>query len=497
MSTLTREDLAAYFVSVGLADVDVDAAHGKCPNCYHDGAAYRWVNDDGVVDVDCSNCTAQIGEFVLERLQGGYELIGDTAPPDWLQGTPVDPLAEPPEPLPAVPGIPFAYHPASILITGPTGSGRSALIEALLYDAVRTGGLRAAYLSGEVTEGEANARAGDLADRRGDPVDDALRGELVNLRYLDLAPTIERAWQDPLTWADEMQRLYPIVAIDPLSTVASTLGLDFDKSNSDYVDYFDRLIKPLTDRGMLVLQVDNIGHALEAKARAKGASAKQDKADVVLACKLRAAPTGLIVTARKVRSVRAPFKRGDSWTFDRDTQRIDRDVDHQADDAATFRPTVLMERVSRAVEAEPGITRRALRDAAKGKHDTKMHALDVLIVEEYIEAREEGGWTKHYSARAYRENLDRSPGPQPVPNRSPGTTVDTGPPVPSVKDRGPGTTPPEPAADTPSMEPMPTPSGLPATRPDAKTCDHCGAALTAFGGRLTCIGCTTNGRQAA
>jgi hypothetical protein len=419
MSTITRDDLAAYFASVGWSDLDVNADCGKCPNCYHD-AAYRPINGDGEITVDCGNCSAPIAEFVLTRLEAKPDPQTDTnairaTDASWLEGTPVDPLAEPPEPLPAVPGIPFAYHPASVLITGPTGSGRSALIEALLYDAVRSGGLRAAYLSGEVTQGEANARAGDLADRRGDPLDDALRGELANLRYLDLASTIERAWQDPQTWADEMQRLYAIVAIDPLSSVASTLGLDFDKSNSDYVDYFDRLVKPLTDRGVLVPQVDNIGHAIEAKARTKGASAKQDKADVVLACSLRAGPA-LAIKATKVRSVRAPFRRGDCWTFDRDTQRITRDSEHAGGDvAATFRPTNLMEKVSRAVEAEPGLTRRALRTAVKGsRHDAKELALELLIAEHYIAQRENGKWPTHHSTWPFREQDDT--GPQVAPD---------------------------------------------------------------------------------
>ncbi len=35
------------------------------------------------------------------------------------------------------------------------------------------------------------------------------------------------------------------------------------------------------------------------------------------------------------------------------------------------------------------------------------------------------------------------------------------------------------------------------TRPDAETCCNCGAALTMFGGKLTCIGCAANGRVAA
>src|SRR5687768_14389196 len=104
-----------------------------------------------------------------------------------FDGTPVDPLAEPLEPQPTPPGLPIAYEAASVLLAGPTGSGRSALLEAMLYDSGRAG-LRGAYLGGEVTAAEFNARAADLARRRGDLIDAALRARLAaNLRYLDLA----------------------------------------------------------------------------------------------------------------------------------------------------------------------------------------------------------------------------------------------------------------------------------------------------------------------
>ena len=61
----------------------------------------------------------------------------DRKPPtDWLDGEPMDPMAIPAEPLPPHPGIPFAPadEGCGIVIVGPTGSGRSALVQACLYD---------------------------------------------------------------------------------------------------------------------------------------------------------------------------------------------------------------------------------------------------------------------------------------------------------------------------------------------------------------------------
>lgn len=178
-------------------------------------------------------------------------------------------------------------------------------------------------------------------------------------------------------------------------------------------------MQPLVTAGMAVVMLENIGHAIEARSRAKGASAKQDRADLTFSCKLRAQPVGLIVTAHKVRTVRAPFNRGDAWTFDRDTQRVEPYAgDNAQESEATWRPTVLMERVSRAVEATPGITRTAIRNTVQGKAKTLGTALDLLIVEGYIEHGNGG----HISRRPFPD-----PDGDTVPVRSPHSSAVPGP----------------------------------------------------------------------
>ncbi|MGI8731411.1 MAG: hypothetical protein ACR2LK_15760 [Solirubrobacteraceae bacterium] len=359
----------------------------------------------------------------------------------WLDGAPMDPLAESPEPLPSVPGFPYAHRGAGVVIVGPTGGGRSSLVQAGAYDAARAG-LRVAYLGSEVTEGEFNARAADLVARRGDVLDDALRAELARVRWLNLASVIAHAWQQPGEWTRQAAERFDVVLIDPLSSVASTLGLDFDTSNAEFVLYYDRLVQPLAAAGVLVVQLENLGHAIEAKSRAKGASAKSDRADLTFACKLQTRPEAvLIITAQKVRSVRAPIQRGDSWTFDRETQRIVEHGRHAPDegDAPIFRPTVLMERVSRAVEAEPGLSVRALRAAVSGKREARDLALDLLVAEGYVERRQDGQAFRHYTMRAFRADDEPEPPTvapvaQPWPDRGPATVeTDRGPrgPVPT------------------------------------------------------------------
>ena len=344
----------------------------------------------------------------------------------WLAGTPMDPAAVAPEPLPTIPGFPYMHRGAGAVVVGPTGGGRSSLVQAGAYDAARAG-LRVAYLGSEVTEGEFNARAADLATRRGDTIDEALRGQLAEARYLSLASVITHAWEHRDAWAHEMPHHYDGLVVDPLSAVASTLDLDFDKSNAEFVKFYDRLVQPLVNAGMFVVMLENVGHAQEARHRAKGASAKSDRADLTFSCALQSHPEqALIITAHKVRTIRAPFQRGTEWIFDRETQRI-QPREERGEQPAAFRPTVLMERVSRALEAEPGLSRRALRAAVKGRNDAKELALDLLVAEGFAERRTEGQAVRHYSTRPFRDDEDgpQSPTvptvPEPCPDRAPGT----------------------------------------------------------------------------
>ncbi|UGS37599.1 AAA family ATPase [Capillimicrobium parvum] len=174
----------------------------------------------------------------------------------WIDGLPTNPLAEDPEPLPALAGFPFLHAGAGAVIVGPTGGGRSSLVQAGAYDAARAG-LRVAYLGSEVTASEWNARARDLPERRGDAIDDELVGELERVRYLELSSVLVQAWDEPDAWARDVPPAYDVVVIDPLSAVASALDLDFDSSNAEFVQFYDRLVQPLVGAGVAVVMLDN------------------------------------------------------------------------------------------------------------------------------------------------------------------------------------------------------------------------------------------------
>jgi hypothetical protein len=323
-----------------------------------------------------------------------------TKTPDWLVGRPMDPEAVSLESLPTVKGFPFLHPSTGALISGPTGKGRSSLMQAGIYDAARVG-VRCLYLGVEVTAEEFDARAGNLAAIRGDEVDEDLREQLARARYVSLTSTIVKAWDKPDDWVAGVKAAYEIVVMDPLSSVAGALGFDFDKGNSDYTKFYDRLVQPLADVGVCVALVDNIGHSQETSARAKGASAKNDKADLLFSC--RSVHDGLAIRCQKSRPIRATVRENDEWIFERDSQRIEQRTKDADGTAPSFRPTVLMERVSWLVEGDPGLSKRAIRSAVKGSHNYVDLALELLIAEGYVEVRRDGQADKHRSLKPFRE----------------------------------------------------------------------------------------------
>src|SRR5262249_49945565 len=134
--------------------------------------------------------------------------------------------------------------------------------------------------------------------------------------------------------------------------------------------------------------------------RAKGVSAKPDKADLTFSCKAISDPPALIIRCDKRRSVRCAFHVGDEWIFERDTQRIE---SHAGGAASTsFRPTVLMEAVSKLLEGDPGLSKNGARNAVKGKNDYIDLALELLVSEQYVERRRVGQADRYYSQRAFR-----------------------------------------------------------------------------------------------
>jgi len=74
-----------------------------------------------------------------------------------------------------------------------------------------------------------------------------------------------------------------------------------------------------------------------------------------------------------------------------------------ADPSAPFRPTTLMERVSRYLVESGDSTTRDILKMVPGNRDGKIAALDILVEEGYVERRQDGQKHLHRSLRAYSD----------------------------------------------------------------------------------------------
>jgi hypothetical protein len=84
-----------------------------------------------------------------------------------------------------------------------------------------------------------------------------------------------------------------------------------------------------------------------------------------------------------------------------------------------FRPTHLMERVSRWLELHPGATVRQIEADVTGKGTALRTATDVLIEEGFIQVERVGQALEHTSIRDYRESFDGLTTPVDNPERVP------------------------------------------------------------------------------
>ena len=119
-----------------------------------------------------------------------------------------------------------------------------------------------------------------------------------------------------------------------------------------------------------------------------------------------------------------------------------------------FRPTGLMEKVSRTVEEEPGLSKRALRTAEGGKKDYLDLAIELLLAEGFIEPRKDEQAIRH--TRKGRSGKPKTPPPWPVaepwPDCDRPRCRNRGPVAPPVRGHGHGHT------ETPTESPYRGPS---------------------------------------
>jgi hypothetical protein len=220
---------------------------------------------------------------------------------------------------------------------------------------------------------------------------------------------------EPLT-ARAQRDLKPIMALGPALVVIDGLteamaleGLDVN-SNTDVAKWLFLLARPAGNAGAAVLMQDHVTKDKEKRGRyGLGAGHKRAGVDVTYMLE-PVEPFGrgldgmsrLSVTKDRPGHVRQHAE-GDYIAEMRVLSRPDH-VRIQLDppsEREPFRPTVLMERISRAIEESPGLNKNGVR-GLRGNNDAKETALRLLVEEKFVHVEQDGQARKHYSVRPYR-----------------------------------------------------------------------------------------------
>lgn len=334
---------------------------------------------------------------------GPQRSSGPTAPAEALAAARVDLVEMIRNGIPErqyVPGCePWLIQAKRYLLPAPAGTGKSLAASVVAVEVVDNGG-SVAILD---VENGAEEYAARLADILADRSDDVAQACSERLRYYAW-PALRTDW-GPEDWAEALGGV-DLVIFDSSRLILSAAGLAED-SNDDYSVFVHALLIPLARAGIATLVLDNTGH--DDQGRARGASAKADLNEVVYVVRVgrpfdRDQTGELHLHRKRTRFSDLPTQL--TMTLGGGTYRAPVPVEHDTD--ATFRPTVLMERVSLAIEANPGLSKRAIRESVRGKNAVIDLALELLISDEYIETRREGQADRHYSTRAYRETDDEA-----------------------------------------------------------------------------------------
>lgn len=236
----------------------------------------------------------------------------------------------------------------------------------------------------------------------------------------------------------------PVLAvIDGLTEAFSRQGLS-PLDNVDVAIWLDVLPRRLVRAGCAVLMLDHVVKDREQRGRwALGAQHKLAGVDVAYSVRVLEpfAPGREGLVAIKVEKDRPgrvrEFSPDGQAALLRASSRPDgvtitlEPPEPGGADSGEFRPTNLMEKVSRLLADEPGATRNAVRRGVRGKGEYIDLALRLLVSERFVERRQEGQGQRHYNLIPYHERDEPGPESQPSPERVPDPATPTESPGPS------------------------------------------------------------------
>lgn len=192
----------------------------------------------------------------------------------------------------------------------------------------------------------------------------------------------------------ELDRGPSLVVLDGVAEVLALSGLD-ENSNTQATLFIRSVPKAIAERGPAVLLIDHVTKSREQAGRwARGASSKLGAVDVTLSLQVvspfsRTVPGEVRVWCQKdrpgsmkwvrIKGVRLAGTMIVEPAGDRTSVRLLPPVEQ-----GEFRPTVLMERVSRFLEGTGQASQNQVADGVSGKRTAKLEALGVLVSEGYV-----------------------------------------------------------------------------------------------------------------
>lgn len=215
----------------------------------------------------------------------------------------------------------------------------------------------------------------------------------------------------------------PLAIVDGVTEAMGLHGLEMN-DNTDVARFLAMLPRRIADVGPAVLQVDHVVKNAEARGRyAIGGQHKLAGIDGVaykavvakpMARGIRGStrividkdrggyvgPTGM-TAAELILDATAAAEGGTTYLW--------ADVPApEMSESGDFRPTGLMEKVSRFLEINPGVSGRNVTEVVKGKQEHVKTALQMLVAEGYVSVVPgPHRSTLHYLDRPYRESEDR------------------------------------------------------------------------------------------
>ena len=358
----------------------------------------------------------------------------------FLDGTYVPPT---PSLLPRTDGVHLLYPGLVHSLHGESESGKSLIMQAEIVRAI-TAGLPVLMLDFESDPGEVTGR---LLMMGATPAD--IRAHFTYVRP-EVSPS---SGPDLDAYRDTLGKSYALVVVDGMTDALSvwTNGTASSSDNDALASFMRRFPRRLARKtGAAVVLIDHVTKDADTRGRwAIGGQAKMNALDgAAYTVEVSQVPTvgarGVLVLRvgkdrpGQVRRHCGPFRKSDRTqeaarivvdsTGPVTVLTVDPWHDTGTDDGSTFRPTGVMEKVSRAVEgAGAPLSLRDLREMVSGRAEYVGQAVTALVAEGYLtRATGPRGAQLHTLTRAYRQTedprSDRYAGPTPtVASGSPGT----------------------------------------------------------------------------